>query len=337
MSTTTKSSSPFLDILPPELRITIYEHLLVARTPLKGRSARLNERYNLHTAILRVNRQIHDEACSIFFGRNTFYIASMPPPPRMLLNSIKQHGESVEEIEEEGSGAFEPPLQLKDLPRVRHLEIDLLYYGVCTKLNAEHEGSVRERAVCGGGGAGARRYIDSLTCVLRAVQQTLLSLRVCADVRRYTRSLSPPTSTSASSTLKSDELHRDKLPDEAYQPLDFKAILSGFHAADTSPLFTSALAALTFAKVPLHFDFPESYFDFEVPMSVLSRGSLVFLTGQVLFARSEIGLRAIMEELGDDDEEEMWRGEEGLVDLSGHVKLMWPSRVAEVDEGGKAC
>jgi hypothetical protein len=76
----TETRSPFLDILPPDLRLHIYTHLLVSPTPIKGPVARLHqaETYGLNTAILRTNKQIHDEARTVFLGRNTFSINSLP-------------------------------------------------------------------------------------------------------------------------------------------------------------------------------------------------------------------------------------------------------------------
>ncbi|KAJ4369203.1 hypothetical protein N0V83_006288 [Neocucurbitaria cava] len=248
------SPSPFLN-LSTELRINIYEHLLVSQIPLKGRTARLDEKYDLHTSILRVNKQIHDEARSVFFGRNTFYLTSMPP-----LRPWKIYDYEKEEIrEEEGSGAFEPPLQLKDLPHVRHLHIDLLYYPKTTR----------------------------------------------------------------SSTAKSYEY-----ADEEEQPLDFEALHLGFKAADASPFFASALSALSVRDISCNFDFADSYFAFQVAKDELSSRSLGFLLRQVSVARSEIRLKALLKELGDDDEDEedYWRlTGGGQFDSSGHIKLMWPS------------
>lgn len=312
------SPSPFLN-LPPELRINIYEYLLVRQIPLKGRTARLDEKYDIHTSILRVNKQIHDEARSVFFGRNTFYLTSMPP-----LRPWKIYDYEKEEIvEEEGSGAFEPPLQLKDLPHVRHLHIDLLYYPNTTRyvrpgMRLRRQG-LRERGRIGPGViAGAHRYVKSLVYVLRTVQQTLLSLRVCADVRRI-----GTEAISRSSTVKSDEY-----ADEEEQPLDFEAVQLGFNAADASQFFASALSALSMQNISFYFDFADSYFAFQVAKDEISSRSLGFLMRQVSVARSEIRLKELLKELGDDDEEEedYWRlTGGGEFDSSGHIKLMWPS------------
>jgi hypothetical protein len=287
-ATTTPARSPFLDILPTELRVHIFTHLLVTDTPLQGRVARQNTKYGLHTAILRTNKQIHEEARSIFFGKNTFSITSVPPAPSPTNNGI----------EEEGSGAFEPPLQLKDLPLVRHLEIDLLYYPrtvrTVTNLNT---GSWTPFSI------GAQRYITSVSYVLGAVKSSLLTLRFCADVRRYADILlAPATTIAATSSVPVDaEEDEEEEVDLEKDTLDPKRILTGFLTADTNPRFKAALAKLPLHSIPLHFDFPESYFDFVVDMDVLCQQSLGDLVGQVLVKRGEIRSIAALQELGEGD------------------------------------
>lgn len=67
----------FLDF-PDLVRFEIYEPLLFARrrggygTDLTIRSGRV-ERLRLLPEILRANRQIHDEAVSVLYGRNVFH------------------------------------------------------------------------------------------------------------------------------------------------------------------------------------------------------------------------------------------------------------------------
>jgi len=144
--------SPLLT-LPPDLRQRIYTHLLVSPTPLKGRIARQhqNEKCNLHTSILRVNKQIGNEAKHIFFGLNTFSISSVPPTQSQIDDG-------------EGSGAFEPPLQLKDLNYVRSLEIDLAYAGP----------------------GSAERYMTSLSFLLAHAKTSHTQLSLVGDARPHT-------------------------------------------------------------------------------------------------------------------------------------------------------
>ncbi|EUC42174.1 hypothetical protein COCMIDRAFT_104209 [Bipolaris oryzae ATCC 44560] len=282
MAPTTHSA--FLDMLPPELRINIYSHLLVASTPLKGQLARQDKTYDLHTAILRTNRQIHHEARSVFFGKNTFYITSIPP-------SQPGGNDHDDYDEEEGSGAFEPPLQLRDLPLVRHLEIDLLYYPRSMQTIRDRRTGIW-KPVC----VGAQRYSTSLSYLLSAVETRLLSLKLCADTRRY---LDEPAAIVAGISNDSSSVSNNN------DRLEAQRILTGFYMADANPLFRKALARLHVADMALHFDFPESYFDFVVLKRVLCRQNLVELAGQVLDVRSDIRFKAAAkQEAGHDDEDD---------------------------------
>jgi hypothetical protein len=81
--------------------------------------------------------------------------------------------------------------------------------------------------------------------------------------------------------------------------------------ADSNSLFNKAMKDLLVGKVGLHFDFPESYFDFVVGREKLCGQSLVELAGQVLAARSEIRFKAAMQGAGVGNEV----AEEGTVNL----------------------
>jgi hypothetical protein len=274
-STTTTATTPFLDILPPELRTHIYTHLLVTPLPLKGLAARASTQYDIHTAILRTNKQIYSEARHVFFGRNTFSVTSVPP---VLIDTNNSDQENEEEPL--GSGAFEPPLQLKDLALVRHLHIDLLY-------SNPHAVSSRSTHT------GAQRYITNLSYLLAHLSPaTVQSLQITADTT------SPSHASSVNTTT--------------VETLDIRTFLLPFHFADLTPRFSHAIAALDIDHVDLRFDFGDMYFDFKVPTDVAGRGGLVGFAGQVLVKRGEIALRGIFEDLeecevggeGDGDEEE---------------------------------
>jgi hypothetical protein len=265
------TQSPFLDILPPDLRLHIYTHLLVSLTPIKGPVARLQqaETYGLHTAILRTNKQIHDEARTVFLGRNTFSINSVPP--------------LTDRNDDDGNGAFEPPLQLADLPLIRHLHVDLLYYPNVLK-TAEGKDGLGWKPVC----RGAERYINSLSFLLSFTKESLLSLKLKADVRPYT-----PTN----------------------QDFDLKKFLTGFHVADQSLRFKQALML---PEISLRFDFADVCFDFVVERERMLSGSLVQLAGLVVMKRSEIGLKEVLEDLGREGEKKGVPG--SLEDFT----LAWP-------------
>jgi hypothetical protein len=267
----TETRSPFLDILPPDLRLHIYTHLLVSPSPIKGPVARLHqaERYGIHTAILSTNKQIHDEARTVFLGRNTFSINSLPP--------LTDHDD------DDGNGAFEPPLQLADLPLIRRLHVDLLYYPNVLK-TAEGKDGLGWKPVC----LGAERYINSLSFLLSFTKESLVSLKLKADVRSYT---------------------------PANQDFDIRKFLTGFHVVDQSLRFKQALML---PEISLRFDFAEVYFDFVVERERMLMGSLVHLAGLVVMKRSEIGLEGVLEELGREGEK---RGVPGSLE---DVTLAWP-------------
>ncbi|KAF1978132.1 hypothetical protein BU23DRAFT_550227 [Bimuria novae-zelandiae CBS 107.79] len=85
--------------MPPELRLMIYENLLVAEkaAPVAGKD-RPTPKTTLGLSILRVNRQIHDEAAAVLYNRNTIRItppagpvasaATIPPRYRHLVRNL---------------------------------------------------------------------------------------------------------------------------------------------------------------------------------------------------------------------------------------------------------
>jgi hypothetical protein len=257
MSTTT----PFLDILPPEIRLRIYTSLVTSPVPIKGPWARRfqQEKYNIHTAILRTNKQIHSEARHVFFGRNTFSINALPPLPPLSQDCYDEDDEDV------GSGAFEPPLQLKDLSLVRHLEVDLLYYPTRTSASQRRDGGIK----C----TGAERYITSLSYVLSTSSTSLKSLKLVADVRPH---------------LIGSE-----------KSIEIKKYLTGFQAVDNSSRFKAALSALALANVGLRFDFADMVIEFTTNKEMVKRASLVYLAGQVVLKRGEVELKGLLEDLGE--------------------------------------
>ncbi|KAF1943158.1 hypothetical protein EJ02DRAFT_343914 [Clathrospora elynae] len=274
--------SPFLDILPPELRLHIYAHLLISPLALKGPAARQTTKYALHTAILRTNKQIHNEARTIFLGRNTFCITSTTASTSTSTTT--------------DGCAFEPPLQLNDLPLLRHLEIDLLYYHsrvLRTTVTDPETGAWRP--VC----VGAERYASCLAHVLGAVRGGLLTLGLAADSRRRLE-------------IENGDKNEDQMKKGDEEILDVKKYLTGFYTVDKNPRFKRALADLGVEKVALHFNFPESYFKFVVDRDVLCGASFADLAGQVLVKSGEFRLRAAMAELGEVDEDFK---REGNVDL----------------------
>ena len=70
----TQQSFRFME-LPPELRINIYEALLVDHRAHDERGWLLgNDDCKLHTAVLRTSKQIYSEARPVLYGKNKFSV-----------------------------------------------------------------------------------------------------------------------------------------------------------------------------------------------------------------------------------------------------------------------
>jgi hypothetical protein len=292
-TTTTTTHSPFLD-LPPELRLRIYTHLLVAPDPLTGPHARRTTTYSLHTSIFRVNRQVHLEARTVFLGKNTFRITSIPPAGL-----------------DTDSGAFEPPLQPKDLPLIRSLEVDMLYYA-SGPLQTVPGPRLGWAPAC----KAAERYVSSVTHLLWFVRPSLLRLRFVADARVY-----------ASADSDSDA--------ETDDALDVKKLLTAFHIAEGNPRFNALLAHMPLVcHIPVSFLFPESFYAGTLRGGADATDSSLFLLAcQVVLARSEGRVRALLERMeggagveGEEgEEEEIGGGTVAVMDLAPRVTAAWPS------------
>ncbi|APA11322.1 predicted protein [Sclerotinia sclerotiorum 1980 UF-70] len=81
MDAVINKSCPFLDVFPPEIRFKVYECLLVkdilgtAQSVTQISRFGADLRYDLCPEVLRLCRQIYNEALPILYGKNTFYIA----------------------------------------------------------------------------------------------------------------------------------------------------------------------------------------------------------------------------------------------------------------------
>lgn len=105
------SHSPFLGLLPLELRLEIYGYLLV-HPPGKGtpmsppRRDKCNHDKHLHPAILLANRQINAEGTPVLYGQNTFLAH-----PTMLSNFPRLRA------------GFPPVREVAVLPRIRRFHV----------------------------------------------------------------------------------------------------------------------------------------------------------------------------------------------------------------------
>lgn len=117
----------FLDILPPEIRLMIYENLLVSASTTIPASASKDGSSptptNLSTSILRVNRQIHNEAAAVLYSRNTIYIR-----PR--------HDAEEDAARKPGSLLY-PAIAPNYLPMVRHVKAEALHCAEPTPTHVE--------------------------------------------------------------------------------------------------------------------------------------------------------------------------------------------------------
>lgn len=76
--TSVPGQSPFME-LPREIRDMIYRELLLDTHPLIShlrRASRFDAGTRPYPAILRTNKQIHDEAAAVFYGENTWFSAA---------------------------------------------------------------------------------------------------------------------------------------------------------------------------------------------------------------------------------------------------------------------
>jgi hypothetical protein len=93
----------FLDAMPAELRVMVYELVLVGSEPVTALpQEQTGETQKLNLSLLRTNRQIHDEAAAVFYRKNTIRIrpgkgeslSSGVPAPRYchLVRHLKVEG-----------------------------------------------------------------------------------------------------------------------------------------------------------------------------------------------------------------------------------------------------
>ena len=95
----------FLNSMPSELRLMVYEHLLVRPYPITSNTS---TKQPLPLGILSVNRQIHNEAAAVFYGKN------------MLRIEPARDGEKTGES---GKGFIAPRYR----PLVRSLSLEILH------------------------------------------------------------------------------------------------------------------------------------------------------------------------------------------------------------------
>jgi hypothetical protein len=174
----------------------------------------------------------------------------------------------------------------------------------------------------------AERYVSSVTHLLGFVRQSLLRLSFVADARVY-----------ATADADADA--------DADDTLDVKKLLTAFHIAEGSPRFNALLAQMPLVRhIPVSFLFPDSFYAGTLRCGTGAADSSLFLLAcQVVLARSEVRVRALLETLGGDvgvedvEEEELTGGGmAAMTDLTPRVALAWPSgdAVAVVQRAARA-
>ncbi|KAF2712744.1 hypothetical protein K504DRAFT_427335 [Pleomassaria siparia CBS 279.74] len=286
------SKCNFMDTLPPELRLGVYEYLVVSPSPLRGKTARKeSDKAGLDLAILRVNRQIHDEALALFYGKNTFYISSMPRdqlPPTDLSTpaDTAAKGPALHVAE------FDPPLPFSRWPMIRHLTINLLYLPK-TLISESGRNGVGWKPV----DLGAAAYISRLVALLMACTRGLLSLKLAAEV---------PTSFCA------------------------KKCLVSFFMCDRNDSFAHTLAAFGLYKkvqiIPLIFDFPDCYFKIKVKPGVFLEKSILLLACQVMLCQSQVRVKALLEDFHNGVVGVNKEGQVGKKNLGPYVSEAWKAK-----------
>jgi hypothetical protein len=123
----------------------------------------------------------------------------------------------------------------------------------------------------GSGKTGSQRYATNLSHLLTHAKSSLQTLILTADARPFT--------TSSSSSL------------------DVKQFMASLTTLSSNPHFQAALSALPLENVGVRFEFEEMWFDFKVEKEALMNGGLVWLAGQVLVKRVEVGLGVCADEI----------------------------------------
>lgn len=304
----------FLDALPLELRINVYEYLVVADSPLHGKTAlkRKNKKYNLDLAILWTNHQIYDEAKSVFYRKNTFSVTSTSV-------TRLEKGKAPASSSSEGSQVtpvFDPPLHPSIWPLLRHLTIDLMYDP--SKSTPKYVSHIKNIAWAPFNREYAQ-YISTLTRLLTTTSTTLLSLSLSINLTRTLRPVVNP---------------------ETIIGREIVGPFSIFCHSRTSDRFTTALATLRpeIQKIPLLVEFKYGWFKTEVDKE-LFRVRRIWLGVSVALDNLEMGVRveALFQSLStscadfgariraiDDD------GCKGI-NFSDKLKGVWDDTMSELD------
>lgn len=151
--------------LPAELRLMIYNYLLISRDVLASRAIRGDKPYGLSLTILRVNHLVYLEASSVFYQNNEFHIGSWSQSEP---SDISKHGQ------------IDPPIPRACWPSLRNLSIDLM----ATHKTASIELSQGPTSFRARDDTNCEAYVRSLTTLLESCGPHLGSLKLTANMGR---------------------------------------------------------------------------------------------------------------------------------------------------------
>jgi hypothetical protein len=150
----------FLEI-PAELRLMIYDYLLISRDVLVSKAIRGNKPYGLSLTILRVNHLVYLEASSVFYQNNAFHIGSWSQSEP---SDIPKHGQ------------IDPPIPRACWPSLRNLSV--------THKTASIKLSQGPTSFWARDDTNCEAYVCSLTTLLESCGPHLGSLKLTANVGR---------------------------------------------------------------------------------------------------------------------------------------------------------
>ncbi|OCL13925.1 hypothetical protein AOQ84DRAFT_76948 [Glonium stellatum] len=150
--------------LPVELRLMIYDYLLISPHVLASRTSKKQKPYGLSLSILCVNRFLNFEASAVFYQNNIFHFGSRHQPELADLSK---------------DGQLDPPIPRAHWHSLRNLSIDLMGTHETAPIEPSREpvSWTRDDMSC-------EAYVRSLTILLESCGPHLGSLKLTANVGR---------------------------------------------------------------------------------------------------------------------------------------------------------
>lgn len=309
----------------------VYDHLVVANKPLLGRSApvpgREDRKHGLNLAILRVNRQIHDEARAIFYGKNTFAITSASAAKLDEVNCKYEAARlaDIRKYSRKVPSVIDPPLPPTAWPFLRKLTIDLLYhprigeayYCECSGQEGSH--------------AGCTAYFSALTSLLTITAPTLLALDLTVNVTHPSLDAQPGRySHPVRRTMKNLETIILYYITQEVQYKHFQDNSKTRVPDYTVPALTTAIGNVVHLKgkdVMVHYEFSDAYYEtrFRGNDSQEMVDELHKMFGKLLETRSQKRMARVLQGAEDDGDKEVKAQRVNLATVAGtdNIKRYW--------------